>query len=159
MVFVWKTFFTLGFLVCQFFATCHVVAFFLISLSHSIVFPQILLCRLVTYLRISTWSQPIKVDVYEISMAQDHVGSIFSSRLTDNATASGTSSQNQSTAVSFEQFSVQDGEVEQSTLINSWDASTSTSTLYPADSGKNAWLFLAGSFIIEALVWGMSITR
>ena len=24
-----------------------------------------------------------------------------------------------------------------------------------ADSGKDAWLFLAGAFAIEALVWGM----
>ena len=28
------------------------------------------------------------------------------------------------------------------------------STLPPADGGKQAWLFLAGAFMIEALVWG-----
>ena len=27
-------------------------------------------------------------------------------------------------------------------------------SLPPVDSGKEAWLFLAGSFFIEALVWG-----
>jgi hypothetical protein len=27
--------------------------------------------------------------------------------------------------------------------------------LPPADGGKDAWLFLAACFIIEALVWGM----
>ena len=31
---------------------------------------------------------------------------------------------------------------------------TAGSSLLPADRGKDAWLFLAGSFVIEALVWG-----
>lgn len=30
-------------------------------------------------------------------------------------------------------------------------------TLPPADSGIRAWLFLAGCFITEALVWGMLV--
>lgn len=29
--------------------------------------------------------------------------------------------------------------------------------LPPADGGKEAWLFLAACFIIEALIWGMSV--
>ena len=29
-----------------------------------------------------------------------------------------------------------------------------TCSIKPADSGKDAWLFLAGSFILEALLWG-----
>jgi hypothetical protein len=29
--------------------------------------------------------------------------------------------------------------------------------LPPADGGKDAWLFLASSFVIEALVWGKAI--
>lgn len=28
-------------------------------------------------------------------------------------------------------------------------------SLPPVDRGKDAWLFLAASFVIEALVWGM----
>ena len=27
-------------------------------------------------------------------------------------------------------------------------------TLPPADQGKDAWLFLAGCFMVEALIWG-----
>lgn len=27
-------------------------------------------------------------------------------------------------------------------------------TLPPADKGKDAWLFLAGCFMVEALIWG-----
>lgn len=34
---------------------------------------------------------------------------------------------------------------------------TSGSSLLPADGGKDAWLFLAGSFVIEGLVWGTLI--
>lgn len=30
--------------------------------------------------------------------------------------------------------------------------------LSPSDGGKEAWLFLASSFLIEALVWGKFLT-
>ena len=30
-------------------------------------------------------------------------------------------------------------------------------TLPPADRGKDAWLFLAGCFMVEALIWGRSL--
>lgn len=30
-------------------------------------------------------------------------------------------------------------------------------SLPPVDRGKDAWLFLAASFVIEALVWGKSL--
>lgn len=31
------------------------------------------------------------------------------------------------------------------------------STLPPVDGGKDAWLFLAACFVVEALVWGTSL--
>ena len=34
---------------------------------------------------------------------------------------------------------------------------SSITRLPPADGGKDAWLFLAGAFMLEALVWGLSI--
>lgn len=33
-------------------------------------------------------------------------------------------------------------------------ASEQEFSLPPADTGREAWLFLAGAFMIEALVWG-----
>jgi hypothetical protein len=35
------------------------------------------------------------------------------------------------------------------------DAPQHQVSLPPVDGGKDAWLFLAASFIVEALVWGM----
>jgi hypothetical protein len=32
-------------------------------------------------------------------------------------------------------------------------------SLPPVDGGKDAWLFLAAAFIVEALVWGMCTSR
>lgn len=37
------------------------------------------------------------------------------------------------------------------------DRAAAGSTLAPADSGKDAWLFLAGSFVIETLTWGFAL--
>ena len=34
------------------------------------------------------------------------------------------------------------------------DSHSEASSIKPADSGKDAWLFLAGSFMLEALLWG-----
>ena len=31
-------------------------------------------------------------------------------------------------------------------------------SLPPADGGKDAWLFLAGAFVLEALVWGIALS-
>lgn len=41
--------------------------------------------------------------------------------------------------------------------VNEPEDSSSTS-IPPADGGKGAWMFLAGCFIFEALVWGKSIS-
>ena len=32
-------------------------------------------------------------------------------------------------------------------------------SLPPVDSGKDAWLFLAACFVVEALVWGKALTK
>ena len=37
------------------------------------------------------------------------------------------------------------------------DRAAAGSTLPPADGGKDAWLFLAGSFVIETLTWGFAL--
>jgi hypothetical protein len=39
--------------------------------------------------------------------------------------------------------------------LESPNAPTHEFSLPPVDRGKDAWLFLAASFVIEALVWGM----
>jgi hypothetical protein len=44
------------------------------------------------------------------------------------------------------------------TIYNDAGASHGSS-LPPVDGGKDAWLFLAACFIIEALVWGKSGSR
>jgi hypothetical protein len=34
-----------------------------------------------------------------------------------------------------------------------------TASLPPVDNGRAAWLFLAGSFFVETLIWGKSSAR
>lgn len=40
-----------------------------------------------------------------------------------------------------------------------YDDESSITNLPPTDGGKDAWLFLASGFIIEAIVWALSSTQ
>jgi hypothetical protein len=57
-----------------------------------------------------------------------------------------------STAVESIELELHPRRHEQTEDVNSVEFS-----LPPVDRGKQAWLFLAGAFMIEALVWGESL--
>lgn len=54
---------------------------------------------------------------------------------------------------------VSEGRVEVGNNVESPGQGESNATHPPADGGKDAWLFLAACTVVEALVWGTSLSE